>query len=127
MSSATTTWSAVGTRCTFRSSDRSRTRLMSVLASMLCPPLCSRSFTSSGCSENFAPHAITTATRLEINRHARHQPKTRVQIVHLLTHYAEACYRALLMVRAHSRPRALAHTDSAFASLIADVCETVRD
>lgn len=59
-----TTWSAFGIRCTFMSSARSRARWMSTFANVLWPPFRCLSAMQSGCSENFAPHAMTVATSL---------------------------------------------------------------
>ena len=59
-----TTWSALGIRWTFMSSARSRARLISTFANALWPLFRCRSAMNNGCSENFAPQAMTVATRL---------------------------------------------------------------
>ena len=59
-----TTWSALGILCTFMSSARSRARWIRTFANVLWPPFLCLSAMQSGCSENFAPHARTVATRL---------------------------------------------------------------
>ena len=66
-----TTWSAFGIRCTFMSSARSRARWMSTFANVLWPPFRCLSAIQRGCSENFAPHAMTVATNLVEDQHPR--------------------------------------------------------